>query len=106
MTGSMEPPLPELIAWRIALAALPFAAWFIWRAWAVRSGRAMGSTPWPWLFVGAAVLFAGSLIASAIFHPDTSHARYVPGEVTADGTVSKGYFETRPSPPAAPAAPR
>ncbi len=91
----MEPPLPELIAWRLALAALPFAVWFIWRAWAVRSGRAMGSTPWPWLFVGAAVLFAGSLIASAIFHPDTSHARYVPGEVTPSGGVTEGRLEKK-----------
>ena len=91
----MEPPLPELIAWRLALTALPFALWFIWRARAIRSGREMGSTPWPWLFVAGAVLFGGSLIATAIFHPDTNHARYVPGEVTPSGGVTEGRFEKK-----------
>jgi type VI protein secretion system component VasK len=92
----MEPPLPEVIAWRFVLAALPFAAWFIWRAWAIRSGHPMGSTPWVWLFAAAAVLFAASLLVAVLLHPDNSHARYVPGEVTPGGAVTAGHFEKKP----------
>jgi hypothetical protein len=91
----MEPPLPEVIAWRFLLAAMPFAGWFIWRAWAIRSGRPMGSTPWAWLFAAAALLFAATLLVSVTLHPDTSHARYVPGEVTPGGAVTAGHFEKK-----------
>ncbi len=92
----MEPPLPEVIAWRFLLATLPFAAWFIWRAWAIRTGRPMGSTPWVWLFAAAALLFTATLVVSTFIHPDTSHARYVPGEVRPDGSVTAGHFEKTP----------
>jgi hypothetical protein len=88
----MVRPLPEVLAWRAALVAAPFVVWFIWRAWAGRTGREMGATPWPWLF-GAGCLLAGlSLVASVILHPDNRGERYVPGEVQADGHVSQGHF--------------
>jgi len=93
----MEPPLPEVLAWRLVLVAAPFAVWFIWRAWAIRSGREMGSTPWPWLFAAGAALVGLSLVATVVFHPDNRHLRYVPGEVTASGEVTKGRFE-KPAP--------
>ena len=35
--------LPEVLAWRGALVAAPFVVWFLWRAWAVRTGRPMAS---------------------------------------------------------------
>ncbi len=100
MTVSMEPPLPEVVAWRLILVSLPFAVWFVWRTWARRTGREMGSTPYAWLVAAGAVLVGLSLLATALFHKDNRHERYVPGEVTASGAVTKGYFE-RPTPPPA-----
>ena len=78
------------------LMALPFVAWFLWRAWARRTGREMGATPWPWLFAAGAVLFGASMMLSVLFHPDNRGEAYVPGEVTADGRVSPGRFEPEP----------
>ena len=95
----MEPPLPEIVAWRLLLVAAPFAVWFVWRAWAIRSGREMGSTPYAWLFAAGAVLVGLSLVATAVFHPDNRHDRYVPGEVTPTGSVTQGHFEKRPASP-------
>ncbi len=92
--------MPEVIAWRSVLLALPFAVWFIWQAWARRTGREMGSTPFAWLVAAGAVLVGLSLFAQVIFHSDNRHDRYVPGEVNASGAVTKGYFE-RPTQPAA-----
>jgi drug/metabolite transporter (DMT)-like permease len=103
----MEPPLPEIVAWRLALAALPFVVWFVWRAWAQRTGRPMGSTPWSWLFAAGAMLVGLSLIATAVFHRDNRHEAYVPAQATSDGSVSTGYFEKgvpaspNPAPPTA-----
>jgi hypothetical protein len=77
------------------LVALPFLVWFVWAAWARRTGRAMGSTPWPWLFAAGAVLVAASLIGSVVFHRDNRNDRYVPGEVTPGGSVTEGRFEKR-----------
>lgn len=99
MTASMEPPLPEVVAWRALLIAAPFAVWFIWRAWAIRSGREMGSTPYAWLFAAGAALVGLSLIATVVFHPDNRRERYVPGEVTAGGAVTQGHFEKPPASP-------
>ncbi|MET0272637.1 MAG: hypothetical protein ABW360_06570 [Phenylobacterium sp.] len=82
----------SLVLFRGALLATPFAAWFIWRAWARRSGREMGSTPWSWLFAIGALLVALSLMATAFFRPDNRDGVYVPGEVQADGTVTEGRF--------------
>lgn len=88
----MGPPLPRVLI-RLLLVAAPFVVWFLWRAWAKRTGRPMGSTPWPWLFASGVALFGLSLIATAVFHRDNRHETYVPGQVTTDGQVSKGYFE-------------
>ncbi|MGZ3404078.1 MAG: hypothetical protein ACXWKN_13840 [Phenylobacterium sp.] len=91
--------MPEIVFWRLLLIAAPFVAWFVWGVWARRTGREMGSTPWAWLATAGLVLVGMSLIATALFHPDTRHVTYVPGQVTADGTVSKGYFEKAPPAP-------
>ena len=79
---------------RAGLVILPFAVWFLWREIARRTGREMGSTPWAWLVATGAALVALSLIASVVLHTDNREQRYVPGEVTPSGEVSKGYFET------------
>jgi hypothetical protein len=78
---------------RGALLALPFVAWFLWRAWARRTGREMGSTPWPWLFAAGAALVGISLMATAFFRTDNRGEVYVPGEVTRSGAVTEGHFE-------------
>ncbi|MBI1200734.1 MAG: hypothetical protein GC203_22960 [Phenylobacterium sp.] len=80
---------------RGALAALPFVAWFLWAAWARRTGRQMGATPWPWLVGAGGVLVALSLMATAAFHSDNRDLRYVPAETRADGSVTEGHFEPR-----------
>ncbi|MFL5296588.1 MAG: hypothetical protein ACJ798_09440 [Phenylobacterium sp.] len=85
----------RVVALRAALVALPFVAWFLWGAWARRTGRAMGSTPWPWLFAAGAVLVALSLIGTVVFHRDNRNDRYVPGEATPGGAVTAGHFEKR-----------
>jgi TRAP-type C4-dicarboxylate transport system permease small subunit len=94
----MERRLLRALILRGALVALPFVAWFIWRAWARRTGREMGSTPYPWLFAAGALLVGISLIATVLFHRDNRGQRYVPGEVTADGRVTEGRFEQRAPP--------
>lgn len=98
----MAPPLPRIVLIRLLLVVLPFAIWFLWRAWARRSGREMGSTPYAWLFAAGAVLVGLSLIGTVVFHPDNRRERYVPGEVKADGSVSRGYFEPAPASPRKP----
>ncbi|HEY5105159.1 MAG TPA: DUF6111 family protein [Caulobacteraceae bacterium] len=82
----------RVLAIRLALFALPFAVYFVWRALAVRSGREMGSTPWPWLVAAGALLAALSLIASVVFHRGRDTGVYVPAQVRADGTVTPGHF--------------
>ena len=95
----MEPPLLRVFLLRGILVLLPFAAWILWRAWARRTGREMGSTPYAWLFAAGALLVGLSLLASGLFHTDNRKERYVPGEVTADGTVTPGHFEPQPGKP-------
>jgi cobalamin biosynthesis protein CobD/CbiB len=75
------------------LLALPFVLWFVWRAWARRTGREMGSTPWPWLFAAGALLLGISLIGTAVFHRDNRDEVYVPAEVGPGGRVTEGHFE-------------
>jgi hypothetical protein len=87
--------LLRVVLLRALLVALPFVVWFVWRAWALRSGRAMGSTPYAWLFAAGMALVGLSLVGTAVFHSDNREDRYVPGEVTAGGQVTKGYFEKR-----------
>jgi hypothetical protein len=98
----MEPPLLRVVALRLLLIAVPFAVWFLWRAYARRSGREMGSTPYAWLVAAGAVLVGLSLAATVVFHPDNRLKHYVPGEVTASGAVTKGYFKAGPPPPGSP----
>ena len=80
---------------RGALAAIPFLLWFAWAAWARRTGRPMGSTPWPWLIAAGAALAGLSLMAGAVFHRDNRGEHYVPGEVRPDGRVTEGHFERK-----------
>jgi hypothetical protein len=87
--------LLRVVALRAALVALPFVLWFLWAAWARRTGRPMGSTPWPWLFAAGALLVGLSLIGTVVFHTDNRNERYVPGEATASGRVTEGHFERR-----------
>jgi len=94
----MEPPLPEALATRAALFAVPFLVWGLWWAWSRRTGRPMGSTPYAWLFAAGAVLVGLSLIGTVALHPDNRDERYVPGEVTASGAVTPGRFEKVPAP--------
>ena len=91
----MERRLLRVLVLRGGLIAVPFVAWFVWRAWAVRTGREMGSTPYPWLFAAGAALLVLSLAGSVVFHPDNRGEVYVPGEVTASGAVTEGHFEKR-----------
>lgn len=92
--------MPEVIATRALLVALPFALWFLWREVARRTGREMGSTPWAWLFAAGAVLLGLSLMVTAVFHGDNRGEIYVPAELQKDGRVSPGRFEKRaPTPP-------
>ena len=91
----MERPLLRLMVLRAGLVAVPFAVWFLWRAWARRTGREMGATPWPWLFAAGAFLVGASLMATAIFHVDNRGQRYVPAEVQANGEVAEGHFEPK-----------
>ena len=95
MTGSMEPPLPEALATRAALFAVPFLIWLAWWGWSRRTGRPMGSTPWPWLVASGAALVGISLMAGAILHRDNRGEVYVPAEATASGQVVQGHFEAR-----------
>ncbi len=84
-----------LVVFRLLLAALPFAVYFLWRRLAMRSGRSMGSTPWAWLIFAGALLAGLSLMASVAFHPDNRAERYVPAEPDASGAVSPGHFESK-----------
>jgi len=96
MSGSTGRRLLRILIERGWLVALPFVAWLIWRAWARRTGRAMGSTPWPWLFAAGVALFSASMIVSVFFHGDNRDDVYVPGEVAADGRVTPGRFVPQP----------
>ena len=87
----------EIVLLRALLLAAPFAAWFAWVWWARRTGRAMGATPWAWLFAAGAVLVALSLMGTVVFHRDNRGETYVPGEVTSDGRVSEGRYEETPA---------
>jgi hypothetical protein len=83
----------RILITRALLAAVPFAVYFAWRAWAIRSGREMGSTPWGWLVAAGAVLVALSLFATALFHTDNRSRTYVPAQAQPGGQVTPGGFE-------------
>ena len=84
-----------VVLFRLLLAAVPFAVYFLWRRFAMRSGRPMGSTPWAWLIFAGALLAGLSLMASVAFHPDNRAERYVPAEPDASGAVRPGHFESK-----------
>lgn len=83
----------RILLLRGALMALPFVAWFAWRAWARRRGLEPGATPWAWLVGAGAVLVGLSLLLSVFFHVDNRGQIYVPGEVGPDGRVAPGRYE-------------
>ena len=89
----MERPLLRIVLTRALLMAVPFVIWFAWRAWARRSGREMGATPWAWLIGAGAILVGLSLMATVVFHKDNRGERYVPGEALPDGQVTGSHFE-------------
>ena len=95
---SMVTRVLRLLLERGLLLALPFAAWFAWREVAKRTGRPMGSTPWPWLFVAGVVLMALSLMITAISHPDNRDQVYVPAVTTPTGEVTPGHFDMKATP--------
>ena len=83
----------RVVLFRLLLAAVQFAVYFVWRRLAMRSGRPMGSTPWAWLICAGAVLAGLSLMVTVAFHPDNRAEHYVPAEPNASGTVRPGHFE-------------
>lgn len=85
----------RLLLERGLLLALPFAAWFGWREVARRTGRPMGSTPWPWLLAAGVVLIGLSLMVTALFREDTRGQVYVPPQTLPDGRVAPGHFEKK-----------
>ncbi len=82
----------RVILVRLALFALPFLIWFVWREAARRTGRAMGSTPWSWLVAAGALLTALSLVTGVFLGPHARNLAYAPGNVAADGSVTPGRF--------------
>jgi type VI protein secretion system component VasK len=87
--------LLRLFLERGLLLALPFAAWFVWREIARRSGRPMASTPWPWLLAAGVVLMGLSLMVTALFREDTRGRTYLPPHTLPDGSVAPGSFEKK-----------
>jgi hypothetical protein len=83
----------RILITRAILAALPFAVYFIWRDYARRMGREMGSTPWGWLTGAGALLVALSLFATVLFRPATDARDYRPAEAHPGGAVTPGGFK-------------
>jgi len=96
----MERWLLKVLALRALIFAAPFVVWFVWREAARRSGRPMGSTPWPWLVAAGALLAGLSLIGSVVLPTGRGAGTYVPAEVRADGSIAPGRFVARRKPPA------
>jgi hypothetical protein len=100
-----ESPLLRIVLTRALLVALPFAVYFLWAAWAKRSGRTMGATPWGWLTAAGCVLVGLSLMATVVFHSDNREG-YVPAQAHPGGKVTPGGFDpSRRSPPVNPQSP-
>ena len=95
----MEPCLLRILVIRLAVFALPFLGWLVWRQIARRAGRELGPTPWAWLIGGGALLAALSLVVTAFAPGSPASANYVPGQVRPDGRVGPGYFApAKPAP--------
>ncbi len=90
----MERRLLRVFLIRLAIFALPFGVYFVWREWARRSGREMASTPWPWLVAAGALLAGLTLIGGVVLHRGPDTGTYVPAEARADGAVTPGRFIT------------
>ncbi|HMO44251.1 MAG TPA: hypothetical protein PKB04_13240 [Phenylobacterium sp.] len=84
---------------RALLVATPFAAWFLWAAWAKRRGKEIGATPWAWLVAVGGLLFGLSLMITTVFQSDNRGETYVPAEVTESGRVTPGRFEEKETTP-------
>ncbi|WP_333585379.1 hypothetical protein [Phenylobacterium sp.] len=84
---------------RALLVATPFAAWFLWAAWARRRGKEIGATPWAWLVAVGGLLFGLSLMITTVFQSDNRGETYVPAEVTESGRVTPGRFEEKETTP-------
>lgn len=84
---------------RALLVATPFAAWFLWAAWARRRGKEIGATPWVWLVAVGGLLFGLSLMITTVFQSDNRGETYVPAEVTESGRVTPGRFEEKETTP-------
>lgn len=95
----MEAPLLSLFLVRALLVATPFAAWFLWAAWARRRGKEIGATPWVWLVAVGGLLFGLSLMITTVFQSDNRGETYVPAEVTESGRVTPGRFEEKETTP-------
>jgi type VI protein secretion system component VasK len=89
----LEAAVLRIVLTRILLAALPFAVYFVWREWARRTGRPMGSTPWGWLVAAGALLVAVSLFATVLFRPDNRAQDYRPAEAHPGGKITPGGFK-------------
>ena len=74
----MERRLLRTFLIRLAIFAIPFGVYFVWRELARRSGREMGSTPWPWLVAAGALLAGLSLIGGVVLHRGPDTGTYVP----------------------------
>ena len=72
---------------RAVLFALPFAAWFAWRAYARRTGRAHPDTPWAWLVAAVGVV---ALVAALLWLPDLVEWASTVPLVVAVGTLLAG----------------
>lgn len=94
----MEARLLSLFIVRSILVATPFAVWFLWAAWARRTGREVGATPWAWLIAIGGLLFGLSLMLSTVFQSDNRGETYVPAEVTEGGEVTPGRFVEKETP--------
>ena len=92
MTACSAPPLLRVFLTRLVVFAAPFVVYYLWRLWARRTGREMGSTPWAWLAAAGLIFVALSLMSGAFWYRGHPGERQVYGP---EGAQSDG----RPVPP-------
>jgi hypothetical protein len=90
--------LLRLLALRLLIIGLPFLGYFLWRAFARRTGRPVGPTPWTWL-IGASLGIAVVVMIAAATINSGGTGRYVPAQTRPDGSVEPGRFEELKTPP-------
>ena len=93
----MAPPMTRIALIRLAVFSLPFLVWLVWSMVARRTGVPAAATPWAWLVAAGAALAALSLLITLVIPHGRDRGVYVPGEVTADGHVTRGHFAPRAS---------